>query len=266
MQIAINLSERRIAMTRRKPLAAGNWKMFGSGSQVEAARELAGMLAGGRHNCDVAICPPATLLPVLAGLGVSVQFGLGGQDCHASAQGAHTGDISSEMLRDAGASYVILGHSERRTDHYETDAMVAGKTDAAWRAGLEPIVCIGETAAQNKAGQTAQILERQLSDSIPASASLSGERRLTIAYEPVWAIGTGKTPTTTDIERLHGMIHGRLKVRFGTMATQVRVLYGGSVKPDNASSILALPGVDGALVGGASLKAKDFYAIISSYS
>jgi triosephosphate isomerase len=169
------------------------------------------------------------------------------------------------MLREAGAAYVIVGHSERRANHHETDAGVAIKVQAAWRAGLEPILCIGETAAQNEAGETARVLEAQLKGSIPADAVLDAKTRLTIAYEPVWAIGTGRTPTTADIERLHGLIKAELSKRFGDAAISIRVLYGGSVKPDNAQAILAIPGVDGALVGGASLKAQDFYAIIGCF-
>jgi triosephosphate isomerase (TIM) len=253
-------------MARRRPLVAGNWKMFGSAPHLAEAKRIVSLVAARRPACDVAMCPPSVLLPVLRRNGHGKRVALGGQNCHAAAQGAHTGEISAEMLKQAGAAYVILGHSERRAGHGETDAAVAAKTLAAWRAGLEPIVCIGETAAQNEAGETAQILERQLSGSIPQDAVLSSTRRLTIAYEPVWAIGTGRTPTLADIERLHGAIKDRLAARFGAAADQVRVLYGGSVKPDNARAILALPGVDGALVGGASLTAKDFYAIIGCYA
>lgn len=251
---------------RRRPLVAGNWKMFGAAAHIAEARKLIRLVAAHRPGCEVAICPPAPLLPVLRRIGRSGKVSLGGQTCHAAVQGAHTGEISAEMLKSAGARYVILGHSERRADNHETDALVAAKTLAAWRAGLEPIVCIGETAAQNEAGETAQILARQLSGSIPADAVLNDETRLTIAYEPVWAIGTGRTPTNADIGRLHGQIRDRLTTRFGTKAGQIRLLYGGSVKPDNAKAILAIDGVDGALVGGASLKARDFYAIIGCYT
>jgi triosephosphate isomerase (TIM) len=250
----------------RRPLVAGNWKMFGGKEQISEARAFVDMVRAHRPLCEIAICPPAILLPVLHGLAHSGDVSLGGQNCHAAVQGAHTGDISAEMLRDAGGTYVIAGHSERRADHGETDAIVAAKVAAAWRAGLEPILCIGETAAQNETGETSRVIERQLGGSIPADAVLDGERRLTIAYEPVWAIGTGRTPTTADIASLHGQIKERLAIRFGSSAKAVRVLYGGSVKPDNAKAILALPGVDGALVGGASLKAKDFFAIASCYS
>jgi triosephosphate isomerase (TIM) len=252
-------------MTQRRPLVAGNWKMFGGAAHVAEARKLFRLVAAHRPKCDVAVCPPAILLPVLRRIGRSGKTALGGQNCHAAREGAHTGDVSAEMLKAAGAKYVILGHSERRADHAETDAQVLAKTNAAWRAGLEPIVCIGETAAQNQSGETAAVLERQLSGSIPADADLNPERRLTIAYEPVWAIGTGRTPTLGDIGDLHRLIKDRLAIRFKEKANDVRVLYGGSVKPDNAKAILAIPGVDGALVGGASLKARDFYAIIRCY-
>lgn len=249
----------------RLPLVAGNWKMFGSGPHLAEARRVIRLVLAQKPKCETAICPPATLLPVLQRIRRAGKVALGGQTCHAAAQGAFTGDIAAEMLAAAGASYVILGHSERRAGYHETDEQVAAKTGAAWRAGLEPIVCIGETAAQNENGETAHVLERQLKGSIPAGATLNRKRRLTIAYEPVWAIGTGKTPTIADIGRLHGLIKDQLNTRFGSDAIGVRVLYGGSVKPDNAKAILAIPGVDGALVGGASLKSQDFYAIIGCY-
>lgn len=252
-------------LERRRPLVAGNWKMFGAGPHLAEARRLIRQVLTSRPSCETAICPPATLLPVLQRIKRGSRVALGGQTCHAAVQGAHTGEIAAEMLAAAGARYVILGHSERRADHHETDAQVAAKTAAAWRAGLEPIVCIGETAAQNEAGETAAVLERQLRDSIPAGAALNHKVQLTIAYEPVWAIGTGKTPTIADIGRLHGLIKDQLTLRFGASASAVRVLYGGSVKPENAKAILAVPGVDGALVGGASLKSRDFYAIIGCY-
>lgn len=252
--------------TARRPLVAGNWKMFGSQTHVAEARRFIRLVLAARPACDVAICPPATLIPVLQRIRRAGRVALGGQTCHPGIQGAHTGEISAEMLGEAGASYVIAGHSERRTDQGETDAIVAAKAAAAWRAGLEPIVCIGETAKQNEAGETAAVLERQLKSSVPEGATLSVRRRLTIAYEPVWAIGTGRTPTTADIAQLHAMIKTRLQARFGADAASVRVLYGGSVKPDNAKAILALPGVDGALVGGASLKATDFFAIAGCYA
>lgn len=251
--------------TKRRPLVAGNWKMFGSAAHVAEAETLIQTVRARRPACDVAICPPATLLPVLKSFDRGDAVALGGQNCHAGVQGAHTGEISAEMLREAGAGYVIVGHSERRADYGETDATTAAKASAAWRAGLEPIVCIGETAAQNEAGETTHVLERQLNGSIPDGAASDPSKRLTIAYEPVWAIGTGRTPSIADIARLHGDIKRQLENRFGQAAQGIRLLYGGSVKPDNAKAILALAAVDGALVGGASLKAEDFFAIVGCY-
>jgi triosephosphate isomerase len=208
-------------------------------------------------NREVLICPPATLILAVAdavkGSGVLV----GGQDCHAKPSGAHTGEVSAEMLRDAGANHVIVGHSERRTDCGETDAIVRAKAEAAWRAGLLPIVCIGETLAQREAGKTLGVLETQLKGSVPAGATAA---KLVVAYEPVWAIGTGKTPTTPEVAAAHAHIR---KVLGGLTAeaAAVRLLYGGSVKGSNAAELLAAADVDGALVGGASLKADEFLAI-----
>lgn len=247
-----------MARTRR-PLIAGNWKM--NGLQADALALAKGVADGVRQarwaDREVLVCPPATLIAAVAaaikGSGVLV----GGQDCHAKASGAHTGDLAAEMLRDAGASHVIVGHSERRTDHRETDAVVRAKAEAAWRAGLLPIVCIGETLAEREAGRTLAVLETQLKGSVPAGATAT---RLVVAYEPVWAIGTGKTPTTPDVAAAHAHIR---KVLGGLMgdAAAVRVLYGGSVKGSNAAELLAAGDVDGALVGGASLKADEFLAI-----
>ncbi|MCX7361249.1 MAG: triose-phosphate isomerase [Alphaproteobacteria bacterium] len=247
-----------MARTRR-PLIAGNWKMNGLRADALAlAGELAsGMKQAGWNDRELLICPPATLLAAVAeavkGSGVFV----GGQDCHAKASGAHTGDLSAEMLRDAGASHVIVGHSERRTDHRETDAVVRAKAEAAWRAGILPVVCIGETLAEREAGRTLGVLEAQLSGSVPAGATAA---KLVVAYEPVWAIGTGKTPTTAEVAAAHAHIRKVL----GTLmsdAGAVRLLYGGSVKGSNAVELLAAGDVDGALVGGASLKADEFLAI-----
>ncbi len=247
-----------MARTRR-PLIAGNWKMNGLRADALAlAGELAsGMKQAGWNDRELLICPPATLLAAVAeavkGSGVFV----GGQDCHAKASGAHTGDLSAEMLRDAGASHVIVGHSERRTDHRETDAVVRAKAEAAWRAGILPVVCIGETLAEREAGRTLGVLEAQLSGSVPAGATAA---KLVVAYEPVWAIGTGKTPTTAEVAAAHAHIR---KVLGSLMADAgaVRLLYGGSVKGSNAVELLAAGDVDGALVGGASLKADEFLAI-----
>ncbi len=243
----------------RRPLIAGNWKMNGLRADALAlARGVAdGVKKAGWTDREVLVCPPATLVMAVAeavkGSGVLV----GGEDCHAKASGAHTGDISAEMLKDAGASHVIVGHSERRTDHGESDAVVRTKAEAAWRAGLMPVVCIGETLAEREAGKTMSVLETQLRGSIPPGASAA---RLVVAYEPVWAIGTGKTPTTPEVAAAHAYIR---KVLGGLVpdAGAVRLLYGGSVKGSNAAELLAAGDVDGALVGGASLKADEFLAI-----
>jgi len=211
-------------------------------------------------KADVMLCPPATLIERMRQLLLTSPLLIGGQDCHADASGAHTGDISAEMLKDAGASAVIVGHSERRTDHGETDAEVRAKAEAARRAGLTAIVCIGETEAERDAGETLDVLSRQLEGSVPDGVPAD----IVIAYEPVWAIGTGRTPSEDDITQAHAHIRGRLTARFGAAGEGVRILYGGSMKPGNAAAILAVPDVDGGLVGGASLKATDFLAIVSA--
>ena len=247
-----------MARTRR-PLIAGNWKMNGlKADGLALARGVAdGVKQAGWNDRDVLICPPATLVMAVAeaitGSGVLV----GGQDCHAKPSGAHTGDISAEMLRDCGASHVIVGHSERRADHGDTDTVVHAKAEAAWRAGLVAIICIGETLAEREAAKTLGVLERQLKGSVPAGATASN---LVVSYEPVWAIGTGKTPTTTEVAAAHAHIRDVLG---GLMAEadRVRLLYGGSVKESNCAELLAAGDVDGALVGGASLKAGEFLAI-----
>jgi len=241
-----------------RKIVAGNWKMNGlkaSASEVEA---ISADLMADPVSCDVVICPPATLLSGLAS-GGHTGIAFGGQDCHASVSGAHTGDLSAEMLADAGGVFVIVGHSERRTDHAESSKTVLAKAEAAWRAGLTPIVCIGETEAEKDRGETLTITSGQLAGSLPTT--LDG-RPLVIAYEPVWAIGTGRTPTLGDIEETHAHIHKELEARFGAEGASVPVLYGGSVKPGNAGEIFAVPGVEGGLVGGASLKAADFLPII----
>ena len=241
-------------MVRRK-LVAGNWKMNGLAAAAAVVDELA---LGTSANCDVLVCPPATLISRLAGRGVP----LGGQDCHPEPSGAHTGDIAAEMLADAGAVAVIVGHSERRSDHGEDDALVARKAAAAWRAGLLAIVCVGETEAERDAGQTLGRIGAQLAGSIPGSAAAA---RLVVAYEPVWAIGTGRTPSLKEIAEAHAFIRQSLAQRFGPETGEaIRLLYGGSVKPGNAAEIFAVADVDGALVGGASLKAADFAAIIAA--
>ena len=247
-----------MARTRR-PLIAGNWKM--NGLRADALALAKGIADGVKQakwtGREVLICPPATLVAAVADAVRESGLLVGGQDCHAKPSGAHTGEVSAEMLRDAGASHVIVGHSERRTDCGETDAIVRAKAEAAWRAGLLPIVCIGETLAEREAGKTLSVLETQLKGSVPAGATAA---KLVVAYEPVWAIGTGKTPTTPEVAAAHAHIR---KVLGGLMreAGSVRLLYGGSVKGSNAAELLAAGDVDGALVGGASLKADEFLAI-----
>lgn len=243
----------------RRPLIAGNWKMNGlrADALVLATGVAEGVKRAGWTDREVLVCPPATLVmavsEVVKGSGVLV----GGQNCHASVSGAHTGDVSAEMLRDAGASHVIVGHSERRTDCGETDAVVRDKAEAAWRAGLLPIVCIGETLAEREGGRTLAVLETQVKGSVPAGATAE---KLVIAYEPVWAIGTGKTPGVAEVAAAHAHIR-RVLTGLIPDAGAVRLLYGGSVKGSNAGELLAAADVDGALVGGASLKAEEFLAI-----
>ncbi|MBA79456.1 MAG: triose-phosphate isomerase [Tistrella sp.] len=242
---------------RPTPLVAGNWKM---NMLVADGRALAAEVAAGAEGlaAGFAVCPPAALLPVVGEAIRGSKVALGAQDCHAKASGAHTGDHAAALLKDVGCTYVIVGHSERRQDHGETDAVVAAKAEAAAAAGLVPIVCVGETLDQYKAGEGVAVVEAQVDGSVPASASAD---RLVVAYEPVWAIGSGLVPTTDDIRAVHGAIRARLAARFGDAAQGIRILYGGSVKPGNAAEILGVDDVDGALVGGASLKAADFQAI-----
>ena len=238
-------------MAPRK-LAAGNWKMNGT---LAALSEIDAILAQ-PAGCDLLICPPATLIQAVAAKGIAT----GGQDCHAKASGAHTGDIAAGQLRDVGASHVILGHSERRTDHAETDAQVAAKAIAAHQAGLVAIICLGETEAQRDAGETLSVISAQLAASVPDCATAANT---VIAYEPVWAIGTGRTPTNDQIAEVHALMRDRLSARF-TDGADVTLLYGGSVRPGNAAEIFAIPHVEGALVGGASLKAADFGPIVAA--
>jgi triosephosphate isomerase len=229
-----------------------------------SAAELEKIIAGaGRVAADLMICPPATLLARFADLAKGSPVAIGAQDCHAAAAGAHTGDLAAEMLKDAGASAVIVGHSERRTDHKESDATVRAKALAAHRAGLLAIVCVGETRFEREAGATLSRVERQLDESLPDGCTAAN---LVIAYEPVWAIGTGLTPTPDDVRDVHGHIRDQVSKRYGAEGEGVRILYGGSVKPDNARELLGVPHVDGALVGGASLKADDFLGIAAVYS
>lgn len=244
-------------MTAPQPLIAGNWKMNGLGASLAEAKAVAAGL--GDTPARVALCPSATLVhrmsEALAGTAVLV----GGQDIHANASGAHTGDVAAEQLADAGATLVIVGHSERRADHGESDAAVAAKALAALRAGLEPIVCVGETLDERKAGKALEIVTGQVRGSLPSD--LAG-KAFSVAYEPVWAIGTGLTPTTPEIEEVHRAIRSTLVEIFGAAGKGVPILYGGSVKPGNAAEILHADEVGGALVGGASLKADDFLGII----
>lgn len=253
-----------MARTRR-PLIAGNWKMNGlKADGLALAKDVAaGVKQAGWFDREVLVCPPATLVMAVAEAAKGSGLLVGGEDCHAKASGAHTGDVSAEMLRDAGASHVIVGHSERRTDHGETDATVRAKAEAAWRAGLLPIVCIGETLAEREADRTLTVLETQLKGSVPAGATAA---KLVVAYEPVWAIGTGLTPTPADVAEVHGLIRRELTGRLGDEGARMRILYGGSVKPSNAAELMAVPDVDGALVGGASLKAEDFLGIAAAYA
>lgn len=244
-----------------KKLAAGNWKMNGSAAALAEVKALTA--AHPAPSCEMLLCPPATLIAQMVWHAQGSPLMVGGQDCHPKASGAHTGDISAAMLKDAGASHVILGHSERRTDHAETDALVRQKAEAALAAGLIAIVCVGETEAQRDAGQTLAVIGTQLDGSIPAGSTAAN---LVIAYEPVWAIGTGRTPTLAEIAEVHAFLRNRLQGLIGTEAAGIRLLYGGSVKPSNATEIFAVPHVDGALVGGASLKAADFGAIVAALS
>ena len=245
-----------------RPLVAGNWKMNGlSASLLEAEKLAAGVASGQRGECEAMLCPPATLLaPMRAKLG-SGPILLGGQDCHTEASGAHTGDISAEMIRDAGGVAVIVGHSERRADHGENNATIQAKALAAHRAGLIAIVCVGETGAERNAGKALDVVGRQLAGSLPEGATAAN---LVVAYEPVWAIGTGRTPTAADVAEVHAFIRAQLQARFKDGAA-FRILYGGSVKPSNAVELMGVANVNGALVGGASLKAEDFLGIIAAY-
>ena len=239
-------------------LIAGNWKMNGLGASLAEVEALRAALAEAAPACRVALCPPATLVERMAraaGQGIEV----GGQDCRAETHGAFTGDVSAAMLKDAGATLVILGHSERRQGYGETDALVASKAEAALAAGLSPIICVGETLEQREAGRAVEIVRSQIMGSLPQS--LAG-RDFAVAYEPVWAIGTGLTPTLEQIEEVHRAVRAAMIERLGLAVAATPILYGGSVKPDNAREILAVPEVGGALVGGASLKAADFLGII----
>jgi triosephosphate isomerase len=251
-----------MAAAKLTPLVAGNWKMNGlTASRDELAKIIAGAgaFAG---KIELMVCPPATLIANFSDAARGLAVKIGAQDCHAAASGAHTGDISAEMLADAGARAVIVGHSERRSDHHETDAQVRAKAQAAWRAGLTAIVCVGEQRADREAGKTLDVVGRQLDGSVPDGAMAA---KLIIAYEPVWAIGTGLTPTPANVAEVHAFIRKRLSARFGGDGGTIRIIYGGSVKPDNARELLTVAEVNGALVGGASLRADDFLGIAAVY-
>lgn len=240
----------------RRKLIAGNWKMNGTSADLPELDALA--KAHGEPAVDVVVCGPATLLSRMVSSGIAI----GAEDCHPAASGAHTGDISAAMIADTGARHVITGHSERRSDHREDDALICAKTRAGWAEGLTVILCIGETEAQYRAGETLNVLQTQMDGSIPDEASAE---TLVLAYEPVWAIGTGLTPTTAEIGAVHAALRASLMARFGAQTgTGIRILYGGSVKPSNAADIFAVADVDGALVGGASLRAADFSPIITA--
>jgi triosephosphate isomerase (TIM) len=248
-----------------RPLVAGNWKMNGLTASLAEARRVRDRLgeAGFATGVAAMICPPATLIGALAREAAGSRLLVGAQDCHTSASGAHTGDISAEMVKDAGASAVIVGHSERRADHGERSSDVRAKAEAAHRAGLVAIVCIGETREEREAGKTLNVVRRQLRGSVPEAATGAD---LVIAYEPVWAIGTGLTPTPADVAEVHALIRDELRRLVGKAhQDKVRILYGGSVKPANAGELLKVANVDGALVGGASLVAADFLAIAGAY-
>ncbi|MEJ2022376.1 MAG: triose-phosphate isomerase [Maritimibacter sp.] len=243
----------------RRGLAAGNWKMNGTGASLAEIDAL--KAAHAAPGVDILICPPATLLDRLSSAAKGSAIATGGQDCHAADHGAHTGDISAQMLLDAGATSVILGHSERRADHHESNVTVHTKAETAINAGLTAVICIGESLEQRESGETLDVIGDQLAHSLPDA--LTGESAV-VAYEPIWAIGTGKIPTIEQITEVHDFIRKKLVARYGAEGDKIRVLYGGSVKPSNATEIFAVENVDGALVGGASLKADDFSPIIAA--
>jgi triosephosphate isomerase len=251
-----------MARPQRRPLVAGNWKMNGLKASVA---ELAKIIEGARPlagKADLMVCPPATLVATFAAAAQGSPLRIGAQDCHAEASGAFTGDVSAEMLKDAGATAVIVGHSERRSYHNESDTDVRAKANAAARAGLTAIVCVGETKAEREAGAALARIGSQFEGSLPDRGDGAS---LVIAYEPVWAIGTGLTPTSADVAEVHGFLREQLVARYRGAGDAIRILYGGSVKPANARELLGTANVDGALVGGASLKAADFLGIAAAY-
>ena len=246
-----------------RPLVAGNWKMNGTRAALPEIKAIAEGVTGPlSEKLDVLLCPPSTLLYVATALCDDSPLAIGAQDCHQQVSGAHTGDVSAEMIADSFGTYVIVGHSERRKDHAETDHLVRAKAEAAHAAELTAIVCIGETGEERNAGQTLDVLKRQLDGSLPDGLTA---QNTVIAYEPVWAIGTGVTPTPDDVKEAHAFIRQEIATRFGSEGSATRILYGGSVNPKNAATLMAIDNVDGCLVGGASLKAADFLAIYSAY-
>jgi len=248
----------------RKTLIAGNWKMNGLLEEGVALAKGVGQefKKTGRRDCEVLVCPPFTLLSAVKKAIKGTRVALGAQDCHFAEKGAHTGDVSPVMLKDLGCQYVIVGHSERRTNHHETNELIAKKAEAAINAGLKVIICIGETEAERDSGKTIKVCTDQIMGSVPAIATA---QNTVIAYEPVWAIGTGRTPTTSEVEEVHASIRKVISKKLGRAnANKMRILYGGSMKPSNAKELLALPNVDGGLIGGASLKVADFTAIIAA--
>ncbi|WP_084396107.1 triose-phosphate isomerase [Henriciella aquimarina] len=244
-----------------RPLIAGNWKMNGTHRSLDLVRDVVSGLASLEDKADCLVCPPATLLGQVSQIAGESRLVTGGQDCHAEESGAHTGDIAAEMIADMGATYVIIGHSERRSDHGESDAIVAAKAEAAFRADLVPIICVGETLEEREADKTIDVISSQLKNSIPDSAA---NQTFVVAYEPVWAIGTGKVATPGQVAEVHDEIRKQLSQRFGSHGDERPLLYGGSMKPGNAAELLALENVNGGLIGGASLKAEDFLAIYAA--
>ncbi len=250
-------------MSERKKLVAGNWKMNGNKASLAEIREMISAAASLPGSVELAVCPPATLAGLAADLLRGSRLALGGQDCHSKPKGAFTGDLSAEMWSDLGATYVIVGHSERRQFHSETDASVAAKASAAIRAHLAPIICLGESLSERQAGRTLEVVARQLAGSVPEDAAGAA---FVLAYEPIWAIGTGLTPTLPQVGEVHAALRQGLRQRFGDAGERIQLLYGGSVKPENARELMHVANVDGALVGGASLKSKDFLAIAQACS
>ena len=245
------------------PLVAGNWKMNGTRESLSEIKAMAEGVKGPlSEKVETLICPPVTLLYVSTALCEDSPLLIGAQDCHEKVSGAHTGDVSAEMIADCFGTHVIVGHSERRTDHGDSDRLVRAKAEAAHAADLVAIVCIGETEAERKSGATLDVLKRQLAGSVPDGATA---KTVVVAYEPVWAIGTGLTPTAGDVEEAHAFMRAELKSRFAGEGAKIRILYGGSVKPSNAKELMGIANVDGALIGGASLKSADFLAICQVY-